>query len=205
MSTAFDILQTLVNLVLAFSVFFLLRERRPLALLAHARQNPREGATAPWGSPGLRVADVGCGPADGQGVATAPTRLGLQPADTQAKPGDRLRPLHTTDTQAAPAPFASLGQNPKAPEGTMQISTRAGAIGETGVECLDTESPSPLGTGPTDRLRQATQLLDLGCSPEEIATRVAMPQGEVQVLWNLRRVQALHTTACTLSVAGSRE
>jgi hypothetical protein len=200
MSTTFVIVQTLFNLVLAFSVFFLLRERRPAALLAHARKTPRETATAAWESLDQRIPDVGRDSADELGGASAPVRPGARAPDTQAEPGDRLRLPHTTDTHSRHDPFVSPDRNPNAPENTTRASAWVDTIEEKGAACVDAQPPSPFAAEPTSRLRQAAQLLDLGCSPEEVANRVAIPQGEVQVLWNLRRAQALHAKADSPSV-----
>ena len=166
MLTTVIIVQTLINFVLMFSLFLLLRERMLAARLARARENRLEALAASFCALGQAITG-------GEQVVTNAGRTG---ESAEIRPDSEATGSQETRRTSQP-----LGDAPETGEGWIL----------SGKPNRDPRAPGgALSSGQPDRLRRAAELLDSGLSVEDVAARMAIPHGEVRVLWNLRRAQA---------------
>ncbi len=172
MLTVFVMVQTGVNLVLTFALFLLLRERARAARLSLAREDRLEALAAEFCALGRAVAAR----AEGSGASPAdPGPEGHGPAEAaSAGPAPQARPLR--DARPTPCEAAEPAR-PDEGEAAGRPALEAGAV-------------MPASAASLDRLQAAALLLDQGLPVAAVAAKTAVPDGEVQVLRNLRRAPA---------------
>jgi hypothetical protein len=172
MLTVFLVVQAMINGGLLIAFLLLLRERTRTASLAAAREDRLEELAAEFCALGQALTS-----------ASPPVakRAGPPRKAPEIPPARAFQPKEfEPDNLTAPEPVPSI---PAAIH-----DTRSG---------VDTEAAATTPTLPSepiaDRLKEAAALLDLGQSVAAVAAKTAIPDGEVQVLRNLRRGQTAPT------------
>jgi hypothetical protein len=171
MLTTFVLVQTGVNLLLIVALFLLLRERRVSLRLSLAREDRLEALAAEFCALGREVV---AGGADSSGSGAIRGASGEPELPGPGRAGSH-RGLATPEVSPAAGVPAEPSESDAPPR-------EAKSCGEPG------EARSSPRSSQADRLTAAVALLDQGFSVEAVAGRTAIPDGEVQVLRNLRKI-----------------
>jgi len=180
MLTALMAVQAAINLALVLTLYFLWRERQAAARLALEREARLE-----------TLADDLC--AVGRTLLSrAPTEVISRPAGADMQAAESPPPPRRVEAppeQAPRSPEAVTAPEPipvsaanSVPPPVAICDTQAAAIREA---AADNRAFRP--REPSERLRVVGALLDRGLTVADVASRTAIPEGEVEVFRNLRR------------------
>jgi len=168
MLTVFLVGQAVINAGLLMALLLVLRERTRTASLAAAREDRLEELAAEFCTLG-------------QALTSAPPAVARRAAP--------LLKIPETPPVRPSQPKESKPDNPAVPEPVQSVAAAMHAP-RSGVDMVECGMSPPLPSEPiADRLKEAAALLDLGQSVAAVAAKTAIPDGEVQVLRNLRRGQ----------------
>jgi len=181
MLTALLAVQAGINLALVLALYLLRRERRAAARLALDREARLETLADDICTVGRSLLSR-----PPTGAISRPASASLPAADpepapasrrTEAPPAAPTRPHEMAMVEPSPGPMTEFGSPPIA-----ICDTQAAAIQEAAAE---DRASRPLA--PSERLRAVAALLDRGLTVADVAAQTATPEGEVEVLRNLRR------------------
>lgn len=186
MLTFFAVLQAGINVGMVLALFLILRERRAMARLAAAREERLEALAAEFCTLGRAVAEAGRVPDRQPPLRERP----VEPAPPPVNPPASPTAPHCSVQGGRPV--AAEASRQRAHDRTSSGAAAASPVGSNPLRAPGQEWAEPEGAAASapERLKAAAALLDRGLSVATVAARTAIPEGEIQVLRNLRKARA---------------
>jgi hypothetical protein len=212
----FIVVQVGINVVLLVAFFLLLRERRVAAQMARAREERLEALAEELCALGQHIVTEGQtqmasadGPQNGGAFrsGSAPGQPGNQATGRSGNSAighvGNLAPgeIENSAARQSASPVVGLPSRQVAELPSCQVAGSPECQVAKLPSCQTAELPScqvakspdcqiAQDPEPSDRLKTAAALLDRGLSVTAVASRTEIPDGEVQLLKNLRRVRS---------------